>query len=79
MFSPEFTVWEGVAWQFVLPGSSEISFAALGSFLLLSGQEETSVFGCIIIVVSVMPTGEGGGHRGIKEWNKCPDGRHGFL
>lgn len=54
-----------------MPGGLEISFAALGSFPLLSGQEETSVFGCIIIVVAGMPTGEVvtsmGEHRGIKE------------
>lgn len=65
-----------------MPRSLEVSCAALGSFLLLSGQEETSVFGCIITVVTGMPTGEGdaitGGHRGIKEWNKCPAGRCGL-
>lgn len=35
MFSPEFAGWEGVAWEFVLPESWEISWAALGRFLLL--------------------------------------------
>lgn len=47
-----------------LPGTVEIPYAALGSFLLLSGQEETSVFVCIIIVVAEMPVGEGSEHHG---------------
>lgn len=50
--------------SYYLPGSVEIPFAALGSFLLLSGQEETSVFVCIIIVVAEMPMGEGSEHHG---------------
>lgn len=53
-----------------MPGSLEVSFAALGSFLLLSGQEETSVFGCVIIVVAGMPTGEGSEHHRWAQGNK---------
>lgn len=47
-----------------------MSFAALGSFLLLSGQEETSAFGCIIIVVAGMPAGESSEHHGWAQGNK---------
>lgn len=53
-----------IAWKF------RLSFAALGSFLLLSGQEETSVFGCIITVVAGMPTGEGSEHQRWAQGNK---------
>lgn len=56
--------------SYYLPGSVEISFAALGSFLLLSGQEETSVFGRIIMVVAEMPEGEGSEHHGWAQGNK---------
>ena len=53
-----------IVWKF------RLSFAALGSFLLLSGQEETSVFGCIITVVAGMPTGEGSEHQRWAQGNK---------
>lgn len=66
-----------IAWRF------RDLICCFGKFLLLSGQEETSVFCCIIIVEAEVPTGEGseyqGWAQGIKEWNKCPDGDMAFL
>lgn len=82
-FSPGFTGWEGVAWELILPGSLDFHLLLWEVFCCYQGKRKhlylvvlsLSWLGCQQErVVSIR-----GGHRGIKEQNKCPDGRHGFL
>lgn len=69
-YTPKFSGQVRMFWEFNLLGSLEISLAASGNFLWLSGQEETSVFSCIIIVVAGMPAGEGSKHHAQALGNK---------